>query len=183
MTRALTALGRIAGGLLDALLSSIFGAMLLLAVAQIILRNAFSYSLLWGDGVLRLLVLWLAMAGAIAATRSDRHIRIAVLDRFVPAGALGVLWRILDAFAAGVCGLLAWHSGRFVMDAYRYGDTLLGDVPAWIPQAIMPVGFGLMAVMFAVRTLLGRSSTTAGPQAAGLASAEDSSDEQAGTDR
>ena len=119
--------------------------MILLAGAQIFLRNFFDYSLFWGDEVLRLMVLWLTVAGGLAASRMNKHISIEVLDRFLPARLHTITRVIIDLFTAGVCGLFAWHSARFVMGSYEFGDTLLKNTPAWMLQIILPVGFGLMA--------------------------------------
>ena len=68
----------------DALLLIILISMILLAGTQIFLRNFLDTSLFWGDEMLRLMVLWLTIAGGLAASRMDKHISIAVLDRFLP---------------------------------------------------------------------------------------------------
>jgi len=129
----------------DALLLIILVSMILLAGTQILLRNAFDSSLFWGDEMLRLMVLWLTIAGGLAASRMDKHISIAVVDRFLPDKAQLVTKVIIDLFTAFICGLFAWHSARFVMGSYEYGDMLMRSVPAWTMQIILPVGFALMA--------------------------------------
>ena len=142
----------------DLVLVLILTAMMLLAALQIFLRNFFDTGFMWSDELLRLLVLWLAMAGAVAASRKDRHISIAVLDRFLPAPLLRATRAVLDLFTAAVCALLAWHSLAFVLSTHAYGDVLLGQVPAWIAQAVLPVGFALMAwryLLFALRGAFG----------------------------
>lgn len=129
----------------DALLVIILISIILLAATQIFLRNFFDTGFFWGDEMLRLMVLWLTIAGGLAASRMDRHISIAVLDRFLPEKAQTFTKIIIDLFTAGVCGLFAWHSARFVMSSYEFGDMLMRSVPAWILQVILPVGFALMA--------------------------------------
>ncbi len=129
----------------DALLLTILIGMILLAGTQIFLRNFFDYSLFWGDEMLRLMVLWLTVAGGLAASRMDKHISIEVLDRFLSAKAQLATKVIIDVFTACICGLFAWHSGRFVMSSYEFGDTLMKNTPAWTLQIILPIGFGLMA--------------------------------------
>ena len=129
----------------DAVLLVILISMIVLAGAQIFLRNFFDYSLFWGDEMLRLMVLWLTVAGGLAASRMNKHISIAVLDRFLPDGMQAVIKVFIDLFTAAVCGLFSWHSARFVMGSYEFGDTLLMNTPAWMLQIILPVGFGLMA--------------------------------------
>ena len=129
----------------DAVLLIILIGMVLLAGTQIFLRNFFDTGLFWGDEMLRLMVLWLTVAGGLAASRMDKHISIEVLDRFLPVGAQLVVKIIIDLFTAFICALIAWHSARFVMSSYEFGDTLMKNTPAWTMQIILPVGFGLMA--------------------------------------
>jgi len=138
----------------DALLLVILISMILLAGTQIFLRNAFNASLFWGDETLRLMVLWLTVAGGLAASRMDKHISIAVLDRFLPATAQLVARVIIDIFTASICALFAWQSARFVMSSYEYGDTLIRDVPAWAMQVILPAGFALMAFHHLVHAVM-----------------------------
>jgi TRAP-type C4-dicarboxylate transport system permease small subunit len=142
----------------DALLVLILTTMILLAAAQIVLRNFFDIGFIWGDEILRMLVLWLAVSGALAASRSDRHISIDVLNRFLPKPVSRAVKVVIHVFTAGVCGVVAWHALQFVKTSYEFEDVLLGTVPAWILQAVLPVGFGLIAwryALFAVRDVAG----------------------------
>jgi TRAP-type C4-dicarboxylate transport system permease small subunit len=155
---ALGRLERIGKALEDAVLVVLLSGMILLAAGQIILRNVFDVGFIWTDELLRLLVLWLAVAGAVAASRKDRHISIAVLDRLLPECAQAAVKILVHGFTASICGLITWHSLAFVRTSHEFGDTLLGDVPAWIPQAVLPIGFGLITwrfSLFVVRGLLG----------------------------
>lgn len=147
----------------DALLVTLLAALITLATTQIVLRNFFDTGLGWSDELSRLLVLWLAMAAAVAASREDRHIAIDVLSRFVSGRLLALTKLVIALFTCAVCALLAWHSGRFVSDARSFGDLLLGSVPAWWLQAVMPVAFALMSYRYLahavhhLRTLAGRA--------------------------
>ena len=65
---------------------------------------------------------------------------------------------ILDSFTAVICALIAWHSAAFVRTSFEFGDTMLGDVPAWLLQMVLPVGFALISwryALFALRGILG----------------------------
>lgn len=141
----------------DTVLVVILTAMILLAASQIVMRNFLNIGLIWGDEMLRMLVLWIAVAGAIAASRSDKHINIAVLDRFLPDRLKLVVKILVHLFTAGICGVVSWYSAQFVMTSREFGDVLMGSVPAWIPQLILPVGFGLICyryVIFVLRELV-----------------------------
>lgn len=128
----------------DALLLVILICMILLAGTQIVLRNFLDTSIFWGDEMLRVMVLWLTMAGALAASRMDKHISIAVVNRFLPQRAQLISKILIDLFTASICALFTWHSARFVMGSYEYGDVLMRSIPAWTLQIILPIGFALM---------------------------------------
>jgi TRAP-type C4-dicarboxylate transport system permease small subunit len=137
----------------DAVLVIILTGMILLAAGQIVARNIFGVGFIWSDELLRMLVLWIAVAGAVAASRTDKHINIAILDRFLPPGVNDAVKVIIDLFTAGVCAVITWYSINFVQTSYEYEDVLLGGVPAWMLQLILPVGFGLISWRYLLASL------------------------------
>ena len=134
----------------DAVLVIILTGLILLAASQIVMRNFFNFGFIWADEMLRMLVLWIAVAGAVAASRTDKHINIAILDRFLPDKIKLLVKIIVHIFTAAVCGLVAWHSLKFVQMSHEFGDVLMGSVPAWLPQLILPVGFGLISYRYSL---------------------------------
>jgi len=136
-----------------ALMSVILLGIVALESLQIVLRNFFSYAIFWADDLIRLGVLWLAIIGALAASREGRHLAIGIVPRYCPASWHKPAACLAALFAAAVTALLAWHAFRFVFDSYRYGDTVLGDLPAWAFQLVMPVGFSLISYRFLKSTV------------------------------
>ena len=141
-------IGRLGKFLEDSLLVALLVALIVIATAQIVMRNFFDTGFSWTDELLRLLVLWLAMAAAVAAARDDRHIAIDVLSRFLGGRALAAIKAVVTLFTAAVCAVLAWHAGRFVNESRLFEDVLLGTAPAWLLQAILPVAFAIMAYRY-----------------------------------
>jgi TRAP-type C4-dicarboxylate transport system permease small subunit len=139
----------------DTVLAVLLTGMILLAAAQIISRNLFSYGLIWGEPLLRVMVLWLALLGAMAATRDGNHIQIDVLPRFLPQRLKHYTRRITDLFSALVCALLAWHAARFVHAEWQDGLEMFAGIPSWVFELIIPVGFGIMALRFLLHTVTG----------------------------
>lgn len=150
-----------AGGFLDRLerwgtaaenvsLVLLLGAMMILAVGQIALRIFFNTGLVWADELIKMMVLWIAMIASVAASRSNRHLRIDVLSHVMPARYARLPRLLVDAFAAFICGVLAWQSFRYVSLSREFGDTVLVDVPAWMAHGIVPFAFALMCYRFAV---------------------------------
>lgn len=132
----------------NAALVILLGALMLLAVGQIAMRVFFSFGFIWADELVKLLVLWIALVASIAASRSNRHLRIDVLSNFVAAKYARFPRLIVDAFAAIMCGVLAWQSWRYVQLTIEFEDTVLVDLPAWIAYGILPLSFGLMCYRF-----------------------------------
>jgi TRAP-type C4-dicarboxylate transport system permease small subunit len=132
----------------NAALVILLGALMLLAVGQIAMRIFFSFGFIWADELVKLLVLWIALVASIAASRSDRHLRIDVLSHFVAAKYARVPRLIVDAFAAIMCGILAWQSWRYVQLTIEFEDTVLVDLPAWIAYGLLPLSFALMCYRF-----------------------------------
>ena len=145
--RRLDAFGRLAE---NVALVTLLTAMMLLAVGQIVLREVFNTGFVWADEAIKLIVLWLAMVGSIAAARENRHIRIDLLSHLLPARAVAVTRIVVDLFAAIVSGVLAWHCWRYIQLEIEFEDTVLIDTPAWIAHVILPLAFALISYRFAI---------------------------------
>jgi len=133
-------------------LVTLFTLMILLAFSQVVLRNFFSLGVVWADPFLRLSVLWLGFIGASMATHHDKHIRIDVIGRFLPARTAAAVSALTGLFTTLVCVLLAVASWTFVANEMEFEDTIFTvsgfDVPSWWAQLILPFGFGLMSLRF-----------------------------------
>lgn len=132
------------------LLVAILLGMIVLAVLQIVLRNVFGTSLFWIDPFNRLLVLWLAVLGAMVATKEGEHIAIDALKHYWSGIKLWLITKISLLFSALVSGLMAYHSARFVYDEYLYETQTFSELPAWPFELIMPVGFAVMTLRFSL---------------------------------
>ncbi len=140
-------IGRIAE---DTALVVLLGSMVVLAFTQIVLRQFFDSGIGWADELIKIIVLWLAMVGSIAAARDNRHIRIDVLSHVLP-GKLVILSRILvDLFAAAVCAVIAWQAWRYLQIEIEWQETVLEDTPAWIAHLVVPAAFLLISYRFVV---------------------------------
>ena len=138
----------------DGVIVTILLLMILLAVLQIVLRNFFGVSFVWVEPTLQNAVLWIGLLGAMIASRRDEHIRIDIASRFLSPAAHRWLAVAVDAFTAGICGLVAWTSMAFLRTEIEYPSIAFAAVPSWALQMIIPVGFSVMAVRYAVLTVL-----------------------------
>jgi TRAP-type C4-dicarboxylate transport system permease small subunit len=137
----------------NASLVILLSAMMILAVGQIVLRIFFSFGFVWADELIKLMVLWIAMLASVAAARNNKHLRIDAMSHFVPEAYARFPRIIVDAFAALMCGVLAWQSYRYVQLSIEFEDTVLVGVPAWIAYCVLPLAFALMSYRFALSFL------------------------------
>ena len=134
----------------NVLLVSLLGGMMLLSVSEIVAREVFETGLFWSGEVVRLMVLWLAMIGAVAACRDDRHIRVDAISHLLSDRAIAAARLVVDTFAAVVCAVIAWHAWRYLQIEVEFEETVLIDTPAWIVHAVVPVAFALLSYRFVI---------------------------------
>ena len=124
----------------------VFYTMLVVTMAvEVIRRELFSYSSIWGEEVVRYAFIYLAWIGAAAAVRDRAHIRIDVLYHYVPPRIKALLY-ILGDLVMGVVAVFALYwSLETVSVAWKFQSVSHGlRVPmVWFLMAV-PTGFGLM---------------------------------------
>lgn len=132
--------------------------MLLLATLQICLRNFFDAGLLWAESLLRILVLWIAMLGAMVATREGSHININAVSRYLPENVARIISAVTCLTSSLICATIAWYSLKLVQFEYQDQTIAFASVPNWVCQSILPVGFVVMSIRF----LIGAAGVAAG---------------------
>lgn len=137
----------------DSVLVTLLATMMIIAVFQIFLRNFFDSGLSWASPMLRILVLWVGMVGAILASRENNHISMNVLTQFLPKRTKMVARVIVDIFTSVVSGVVAWYSLKFVMLEYQDAAIAFGIVPVWLCESIIPFTFGVISVRYLIFAL------------------------------
>lgn len=163
-SRWLAAAARLSRRIEDSLLVILLTAMIAIGGWQIVMRNLVGTSLSWADESQRLILLWIALLGAVAASRDRKQLRIDLVSRYLT----GVPVRFFEAFAdlltCVVSGLIGWYSLEFVRESFGYGDTLVGSLPAWAIQSILPLSFFVIAwrhLLDAFLAIMGKSRARA----------------------
>ncbi len=136
----------------QSLLVTFLSFMILTAFLQIVLRNFFFTGLDWGDSLLRNLVLWIGFIGATLATKEGKHINIDVVSRWVPSLGKNVVTLITHLFSFLICCLLTYAAFKFIKNEIQMGNRTFLNIPAWIPEMILPMTFILMAFRFGLRS-------------------------------
>jgi TRAP-type C4-dicarboxylate transport system permease small subunit len=141
-------INRLISRLEDGLLIGLVAALLLVAVAQIILRNAFGEGLLWAEPAMRIAVLWIAMIGGMVACREGGHIKINLFEVYAQGRVRRLLASLAYLGACLTCAVLAYASWLFVGYERMDGMTTFLNLPAWWFESILPVGFAVMTLRF-----------------------------------
>jgi len=127
------------------LLCAALGLMTLLPLVEALMRRFAPIGISGASAMIQHLSLVVGMVGGAVAARQDRLLSIAVLD-LLP----GSTWKApakLFASAMGIAMavLLAAAAADFVRLEREAGKILAYDVPVWVAQLVMPVGFALIA--------------------------------------
>lgn len=149
------------------LLGLLAAAMVGLAALQIVLRAVFHTGVPWIEPLLGILLLWLTLAGALAATGQQRHISMDALSHILPGRWRNGVRAPVLLFCAVVCGGLARAGWQFVAFQREAETARLLGLPFWAYSYAIPVFFGAMAIRFAIqavcaaRAAMGRGETAA----------------------
>lgn len=162
LNRWINYLYRIEDGFLVLLLT----VMIVVAVAQIIMRNLFDGGISWAGPFSRLLVLWVGLAGAMVATRYDHHITIDVLTRYLPYMLNRLVRIIVDCFTAAVSTLIAYHATRLVILDKTEETIAFAGIPAWWCELIIPFAFTVIALRYLVFLIIHVKDLVSGMQKA-----------------
>ncbi len=134
--------------LINGLICLLLAAMIILACLQIGMRTFFSGGILWADSILRYLVLWCGMLGAVVATREKKHIGIDVLGYLAPEQIKVWIALVIDLFSSLVAAVLTWAAVTFVRNELLFGGPSLLSVPSWAWNLIFPIAFTLITMHF-----------------------------------
>ena len=132
----------------DSVLVASLVTLMALAAMQIGLRNFFDTGVVWADTLVRILVLWVALLGAMVATRENNHIKIDLLSRYLSEQLNRRVSAIVGTFAAIICGVASWYCLEFVLLESEDPTIAFAGIPHWVCEAILPFAFAVMSLRF-----------------------------------
>lgn len=152
-------------------ISVALGAMVLLPLSESILRSTFHIGISGATTLVQHLTLVVGMLGGAIAARENRLLALAtgaiLPDSLKLAGTFAG-----KALGAAVCLFLAVAGAQFVAAEKEAGNILVYGVPVWVAEAVIPAGFGLIALRLLLQsgnTWRGKVAAAAVVLAAGLA--------------
>ena len=112
---------------------------------EVVRREVFSYSSIWGEEIVRYSFIYLAWIGAAAAVKERAHIRIDVLYHYVGPRTKAMLYMLGDIVMLVIACLALYWSFETVSVSWKFGSVTHGlrVSKVWFLMAV-PIGFGLM---------------------------------------
>jgi C4-dicarboxylate transporter DctQ subunit len=143
---------------------------LLLAVVlnftNVVGRYGFSAPIAWAEEVMLFMMVGIVFLGAVAVSREGRHIRMDVIVTLMPPAwqqRFDKLAAVVEIAVAAAVTYLAYPLVHML--AMFDQRSQAAELPLYIPQSLIPIGFALMAIVTAAR-LAGAAGEKAGqPQA------------------
>lgn len=112
---------------------------------EVVRRELFSYSSIWGEEIVRYSFIYLAWIGCAAAVKERGHIRIDVIMQYTGRRAKTLLYIFGDLVMLGVALIALYYSYETAHIAYKFGNVThglrIGQV--WFLAAV-PIGFSLV---------------------------------------
>ncbi|RED18388.1 TRAP transporter small permease [Pontivivens insulae] len=124
----------------------VFYTMLVVTMAvEVLRREIFSYSSIWGEEIVRYSFIYLAWIGAAAAVKERAHIRIDVIFNYVPPRVKSLLYIFGDLVMLIIAVFSLWLSFEKVGVSWEFGSVTHGlrVDKVWFLMAV-PIGFTLM---------------------------------------
>lgn len=125
-------------------------ALVLLINVEVVSRYFFNTSTLIADEYGGYALVWICLLGFGQALRAGQFISVdAFSRRFSPVGKrLAAVLGAVVGLTASV--LLTYATYRLVAMNYRFGTVSIqpSATPLWIPQAVLPFGFGLLCLVY-----------------------------------
>jgi tripartite ATP-independent transporter DctM subunit len=130
----------------DLLVSLALAAMVILPLAEIVLRTSLGIGISGANSLIQHLTLIVGMLGGAVAAREDRLLSLSTGVSFLH-GPLKLAARLLSgSCAAVICVFLSVASIQFVWTEKEAGTLLAYGIPTWIIQLILPLGFALVGL-------------------------------------
>lgn len=124
----------------------VFYVMLVATMAiEVIRREVFSYSSIWGEEIVRYSFIYLAWIGAAAAVKERGHIRIDVIMHYLSARLQALLYIFGDIVMFAVAIVAVYWSFETVAVSWKFGSVSHGlrISMVWFLSAV-PIGFALL---------------------------------------
>ncbi len=129
--------------------------MMLSIVLEVVGRQFFNFSFLIVDELSGYLLVAIAFLGVAHSMRAGAMIRVDFLLLRMPMVVRNTLSLIFLLLSMAFTLVLTFEFGQLVISSYRYKivSAAVFEIPQFIPQLVMPLGFGLLFLALADQVL------------------------------
>lgn len=135
-------------------------AMMLVTVADVVLRSLFAYPIFGTFDLVELFLVTLIFLGLPETFRREEHVVVDVVDHVVPPRVVALLKGLGALLTVVLLALMLWHAVPPARDTYVFGDQTLDlSIPRYIHW--IPILLGTAAAVLAALAVLVRNARAA----------------------
>lgn len=127
---------------------AILVVFVLLCAIQVILRYVFRFSFPWVEELLGILLVWMTFIGAAGLARTRQHIRVEIIEEFLPKKWVRVLEVSYNLITIVYLSLVAW-GGLQLWQRLRLQRTPAMRIPLRYVALVVPITAVLMGISYA----------------------------------
>ena len=132
--------------------SGIITILMMFAISlEVAARQVFNFSFLVVDELSGYFLVAIAFLGVASSLRSGAMIRVEFILFSLPRALRNAVSLLHAILAMGFTGVLTFELGKLVQSSYSRSVVSSGvfEIPQFIPQLVMPFGFGLLLLVLA----------------------------------
>jgi len=121
-----------------------------------LMRYLFAAPTSWSLEVNTFLIIYVATMTAAAVQQTDSHIRITFFTDLAGPTFRRAVRVIIGVVGVAFCAVMTWRGFLMAYQAFEYGERVSSSfgTPMVLPYALLPLGFGMLAIRFAMDAIL-----------------------------
>ena len=131
-------------------------AMMMVTVADVVLRSLFGYPIFGTFDLVELFLVTLIFLGLPETFRREEHVVVDLVDHLAPARVLALLRVLAVLLAVVLLALMLWHGVGPARDTYVFGDRTL-DLGLSRTLHWLPILLGSAVATLVLLVMLARS--------------------------
>ena len=139
---------------IERVLAYAFIAAVALNFINVIGRYVFDDTILSADELQIFIMVFMAFLGAAVVAWRNQHLRMDVLVNALPRPVRRLIKIAELAVIVILTAFVLWNSAYYAKQMFDIGRVSdMAQVPMWIPHGVVATGFGLMALIAALRLI------------------------------
>jgi len=130
---------------------------------EVLARYFFIRPTIWAAELSQMCLIWGCLIAMPWLLSARRHIAVDAVILLLPAGVRRVVEALAMIVVAVFSALVTWKAWDIFFDSFERGRTTgsMLDLPSWVAELAVPVGFGLLLVQAVIETVRAWNGTQA----------------------